>query len=453
MPIPLRVLLACLALLLTPVIATVAFGIAAQLPLLPLLGRASGVLGLMALLLASLLSSRRPGWDPPLGGLTTVWRLHHYLGIVAFLAVLLHPLLFAFALVERSPGSLNDHLWPALTELPIWFGWLSLLLLFVALTPSFQFWGRPHFQNWKRLHALAAAGVLFALAHAIFFGRALPSPWAGVLWLTIGALVLLSFVYRFWLAPRFATWHYRLRTIEFLAPDVAELILTAEHQPLRHRAGQFVYLRHFDHGTAAGFDEEHPYTISSAPDAKELRIGIKALGDASHATLHLPLGTAVTLEGPYGNFFLPDAAAPDPSLPDADLPETKLSETASLAELWIAGGIGITPFVGRLRSLALRPTQAHDIHLIYCVDRLERANYLPVLGALVPTLSGIELHLHYFQQHGVLDIAFLQAHCPDFSRRRVYLCGPPEMNRCVHRLLRGAGMPRRQIRSEEFNLL
>lgn len=433
MRVPLPVLLLALLILLLPALAILAHGVAESVSLLLTLGRASGVLGMTALLLASLLSLRRPPFDTLLGGLTAVWHLHHMLGAVGFLALLMHPLLLALAAAERAPATINALLWPPFSTWHIWLGWLSLLLLFVALTPSFQFWGRPPYQRWKGLHALAAVAVLVALAHAVSLEQVVPFSRTTWLWLPFGLLALCSFGYRFWLAPRFAVHHYRLQAIEALAPDVAELILVPEQQSIQHHAGQFVYVRHFDPVTNAGYNEEHPYTLSSAPAAPALRIGIKALGDASRAMLQLPVGTPLTLEGPYGKFFVP--------------------EVTPGAELWLAGGIGITPFVARLRELTLHPDSVGDIQLFYCVDRPDRASYLPVLNVLLASLPSVKLHLHYFRQSGALDAAFLAERCPDFGSRRVYLCGPPAMNRHVRPLLKRAGVPTRRIRSEEFNLL
>ena len=83
----------------------------------------------------------------------------------------------------------------------------------------------------------------------------------------------------------------------------------------------------------------HPYTIASTWDATERRIVfiIKALGDHT-SKLHqiLKVGDVVTVEGPYGCFNFKDGKK---------------------RQIWVGGGIGITPFIARMKHLAQTPGQ------------------------------------------------------------------------------------------------
>ena len=103
MPIHRKITEAVLALL---VLAPVAVGYwlhrTEALFALELLGRAAAVLGLSCLLLAALISVRIPGVDLGFGGLTRQWKVHHLLGAAAFLLLMAHPLLLAFAAARRS---------------------------------------------------------------------------------------------------------------------------------------------------------------------------------------------------------------------------------------------------------------------------------------------------------------------------------------------------------------
>jgi predicted ferric reductase len=93
------------------------------------LGRLSGVAGLAFLLVAAILSCRVPGFDRPFGGLTKLWQTHHRLGGVAFLLVLVHPVLLALGAAEVSTAAAARTLVPALLDSGAITGWGALLVL------------------------------------------------------------------------------------------------------------------------------------------------------------------------------------------------------------------------------------------------------------------------------------------------------------------------------------
>jgi predicted ferric reductase len=67
-----------------------------------------------------------------------------------------------------------------------------------------------------------------------------------------------------------------------------------------------------------------------------LSIGVKALGDCTRKIQSIEPGVMARVHGAFGNFLAERPASP---------------------QLWIAGGIGITPFLGQLRAGALnQPT-------------------------------------------------------------------------------------------------
>jgi len=63
------------------------------------------------------------------------------------------------------------------------------------------------------------------------------------------------------------------------------------------------------------------------------------------------------------------------------------------------------------------------------------------------------VHAHYFTDRGPLDVAFLEARVPDFRQRGSFVCGPGPLLTLAETLLRGAGVSRRRITMEEFDLL
>lgn len=393
-------------------------------------GRWLGILGLTALLVDACLSVRLPGFDRWFGGLTRLWQVHHVLGAAAFVLLMLHPLLLAWAALPTSVAAAVDLLFPPAQSWATWAGWAALLCMMVFLAPSFSFFGQPHYQRWKAVHLLAGPALLLALLHAIPLGRALPTPWGNAIWLALGGAAAAAYCWRVLLSRRYARLRYRVTGVQPLAEGVVEIELAPLSAALRYRAGQFVYLAHHARELGAGYNEQHPYTLSSVPQEAGLRIGIKDLGDMSGAMQRIAPGAEVSVEGPYGDFFA--------------------READGRPQLWLGGGIGITPFVGRARSF-MHEAPTAPVTLVYCAENLSRSYYLDELRTIAAVVPHFGVASHLFEREGALSIAWLDRVCPDWRERDVFLCGPPGMLRHCRRLLRAAAIHRLHI--EEFDLL
>ena len=395
-----------------------------------LAGRLAGIAGLTCLLLAAVLAVRVPGFDRLFGGLTRLWHLHHRLGGASLVLLLAHPLLMAFAVADVSVAAAAAILFPWPPGAAPLLGWAALLCMMAFLAPTFAFFGEPEYQRWKLLHRLSGAALLLALGHVAFVTQTLPPPWHVLVWGLLGLLAVLAVSWRFLFSRHIARLPYRVQAIARPANNVVELTLAPEGRRLRYRAGQFVYLTPYDGTLAAGNGEEHPYTLSSAPGEPVLRMAIKDLGDSSRALQQIAPGARVKIEGPYGDFF-PEAAG---------------------SELWIAGGIGVTPFLGRARHLA-ETAHAADVRMIYFVQDEVRALFLEELQRIADSLEGFTLALHYFYREGPLTAPYLLAHCPDAASRSAYVCGPEPLLALAWRHLLAAGVAPERIHSEEFRLL
>ena len=395
------------------------------------LGRLAGIAGLGLFLVAAIVSFRIPGFDQLFGGLTTLWRTHHLIGGTSFLLLLAHPLLLSLAAVAFSPASAVGVLFPPEGGASIWYGWGALVLMMIFLAPSFAFFGPPRYQRWKQVHKLAGVAAVLALAHTFILERTIPEPWSALIWVALAVAALASLAYSLLLARRASQHLYTVSAVEHPANNVVEIRLAPRGQPIRYQAGQFIYLSHDDRRVAVGRGEEHPYTLSSAPGEAGLRVAIKDLGDASRAIQGIHRGSEVRITGPYGAFFPAQTRGP---------------------ELWVAGGIGVTPFLGRARHLATL-AQPVDIHMIYCVQDEARALFVEELRQLMARIPGFCLTVHYFYRDGPLAVDFVRYHCPDVSGREVYVCGPGPLLALARSVMFTNGVPRRRFHSEEFNLL
>lgn len=395
--------------------------------MLVLAGLAAGKAGLFCLLAAMILSARVAGWDARLGGLPRLWRLHHLLGAAALLLVMAHPLLLAFSAARVSPQAAAAALFPGLSARGVWVGWLSFAALAVFLAPTFSFFAQPAYQRWKALHALSGPALALALAHGWACRRPIDGVW-GVIWASLSAAALLAFVYRIFLSRLLGRRACVVSRVRREGRGTVEVTLKLEGERLRYRAGQFVYLTPLDPVLASGRGEEHPFTISSAPAEPELRIVIKDLGDATRALQGLAPASRAFVEGPYGGFF----------------PRRVFSK-----ELWIAGGVGLTPFLSRARGFAA----GVDIRLVYCVQSPARALFLNELEAIAAKIAGFEVRPHYFERESTLSAKFLAAGCSDLSEREVFVCGPPPLVDLAREELGSLGVSPGRIHTEDFSWL
>ena len=389
--------------------------------------RVSGILALSTFAAAALLSARVPRTDRWFGGQVRLWEIHKLLGFSAFLLVMAHVVLLALMTLPVSVERSVTTLFPAIVQWDVWLGWFAFVLMVVFIAPTFGFFGHPHYQRWKSLHRLSGPAFLLALVHGTVLAP------ATAIWWLLGILALAAVAWRLFFSRLLGRHRYTVDSVTPLARDVVEINLKAQGQGMAWQPGQFVYLSPLDPQLEAGINEEHPYTVASDDSDTHMRIGVKAIGDATAALQHVRPGTEAEVEGPYGTFL------------EAQQP--------GRGRLWLGGGIGITPFVAGARAMRAGSSEAVDTVLLYLADRPERAYYLDELKTIAEATPAFTAHVHYFNEHGVLTADYLRAHCPDFAEREVFICGPPGMISYVDRLLRDEGVPPERLPTEAFDFL
>jgi predicted ferric reductase len=163
-----------------------------------------------------------------------------------------------------------------------------------------------------------------------------------------------------------------------------------------HYAGQFAFITFDQHEGA------HPFSITSvwSGDGK-LSFLIKALGDyTSTINTQLKVGDIAVVEWPYGRFNF---------------------EGESARQIWIAGGIGITPFIARMKALAAKP----DGRLIYLFHTSSDIDDDALLLLKNDALSaGVRLHVMISSKEGRLNGEILREKISDWQVADIWFCGP-----------------------------
>jgi ferredoxin-NADP reductase len=169
------------------------------------------------------------------------------------------------------------------------------------------------------------------------------------------------------------------------------------------------------------------FSLASAPFESELMVATR-MRDASpfkQALKVLPIGTRLGLRGPRGAMTL--------------------HEDAARAAVFIAGGIGITPFLSMLRQVA-REGVARPLLLLYSNRRPQDAAFLSELQAM----EGLRLMARMTDADGFVDAAAVKHFAADAPAPVYYLAGPPAMVNAMKAILRGAGVADGDVRSEQF---
>lgn len=284
------------------------------------------------------------------------------------------------------------------------------------------------YERWRALHRTTGLFVAAGFVHGLLDGT--PFYDSAVLrwsYVAIGGTGLAFYVYRELLAQRFGSLHdYQLAEVGSVGEGLTEITLTPIGRHMQFVPGQFamIYLEAKD-----GW-HRHPFTIASSPHEGVLRITVKALGDyTSRLPDLLRPGMPAVVGGPHGRF----------------------SHTKGTAhQAWVAGGVGVTPFLSWLRDLDHHPTTG-QIDFFYAHSGPD-APYRQEIETITARHPNVRTHvvdtlaLGRLTAEHVLEIAAVAP-----RRLSVFLCGPAGMVRGFQDGLRRAGVPGRQIHHEYFD--
>jgi len=365
----------------------------------------SGLLSIAMMSLTMFLATR-PAWlEAPLGGMDRVYRTHKWAGILAVSLAATHWLIemsgdILKAMIGREgrvPKEKFTGLLEVLRHLSKDMGEWAIYALLAMLVITL--WKKFPYRTWRVLHRVMP--VLFLM---LAFHAALLAPrayWAQPVGALLAVLLaaggygairsLLGGIGR----SRVASG--RIIAVEHPVADVTTVRCRLEQGWRGHRPGQFAFVT-FDDKEGA-----HPFTIASSDQGdRTISFQIKALGDyTSQLGARLQAGQAVRVEGPYGRFDIARC-------------------NRGARQIWIAGGIGVTPFLAWLESLQGSPDQVPAADLHYCTRDRDTDAFVPRLEKLCANLPGIALHIHGARQGALLKAEALGAP----RHAEIWFCGP-----------------------------
>lgn len=359
------------------------------------------------------------------GGLGPMYRAHHSLGVAAFLCLLVHPLALALHASSARASDAFRLLWPNPSSQVVFSGWIALLL-FAAFFVISVIPGVP-FDRWRQIHR--ASGLAYGVMawHLMAAWSGSPAAGLGFGLVTAGAL---GYAYRQLVEDR--TWlglRYRVVGVHHRGPSVVDLVLEPLTESLRFQAGQYAYLALRDSPNYRACGELHPYTMTGRPDDPRLHLSIKALGDCTRHIQELTVGTEAIVRGPFGGLFP--------------------VKTQTTPQVWVGGGIGVTPFLSRAASLA---PGGSPIDIVYAAPSESAALYLAELRALSQAHPNMHVHALFEDVDGRPTVSAIEARTGSLEGKQVMLAGPPAMVRALKQQLREHGVSASNIHSEEGTL-
>lgn len=382
------------------------------------------VLGSLLIVLMSfaLFLSTRPRWaEPYFGGLDKMYVTHRTVATSAFLLMLVHLLVVPITLVNLRLGNYLAYV--------AFLGIVAIVL--PTLAPRIPFLSKltnATYDGWKKLHRFIGIFFIAGYIHALTIDAL--SAFIAINWVQLFFILgTVSYVYTEFLGGWVGKYlPYTVTAVNHPNNSVTEVVMKPKGKAIQHaHAGQFLFVRFKGDSM---LDEAHPFTISSAPHEGELRVTIKAVGDFTrHLFANLKPGMDAVVEGAYGLFNYKNGGD---------------------KQIWVAGGIGITPFLSFLRDL--KTELAFDVHFYYTVRHPEEAVFSDEIEAIAKKHPRLKAHIRHSAAHGSLTVDEIVKNAGGgIASHHIYMCGPLPMVQAFEKKFLEAGANAGNIHYEEFN--
>ncbi|GAA3508535.1 FAD-binding oxidoreductase [Aquimarina addita] len=357
------------------------------------------------------LMATRARWVEKLfGGLDKMYLIHRRSGVIAVFLLLAHFIVVPRDLVEFNPGK------------PLGFYAFILIIVGVILSAAPIFKRKIPYHKWINFHKLMGLFYVMAVAHGILVDsliKELPITRIyvfGMSFLGVAAWFYKAFLFRFFNKKL----DYTIIAARNLGKDTLELEMSPQTESFKYKAGQFGFFTFPDISKR----EQHPFTLSSHPHDETLKITVKGLGDYTNdMSSKLSTGNIANVEGPYGMF--------------------SSSHSKEREQVWIAGGIGITPFLSLIKDY-----YTNKVTLYWCVNNESEAHYKNDFEKIEKENPLFEFILWDSSERGHITVDDLSLRDPE--KKSYLICGPDALKKNMVKQLKADGVKQRNIYDEEF---
>ena len=382
-------------------------------------GELIGSTAMILMAIAIFLSTKPRALESYFGGLDKMYQSHKQASMLAFLLLIGHKLVIPFAKSSFASKRLGT---------VAYLGIIFIVLLTIAprIPLISRFLNLPY-HRWRAMHSLLGILFVIGLAHSLTVNAMIQQTVPGMYMLVVSLIAIVAWLYHTLLGARRHKLAFTVANVRQLNGACAEITLRPNGAMLPFEAGQFVFV---------GFDgdrslqEPHPFTVSSAPMEDVLRLSIKGSGDWTRRVISsLKQGTSASVDGAYGRFNY---------------------KTGGSQQIWIAGGIGVTPFLSWLRDAD--GALDRQVDFFYGVRGEADALFWEEIEAAAANDPQLQAHLQLSSVNGHLSAENIaQAARGNIADKEIYLCGPVKMTEGFAAAFRKLGVPASHIHYEEFN--
>lgn len=384
------------------------------------------VIGFSLFATSFILSTRIKKLEGYFGGLDKLYHKHHTIGKIAYVMMLIHPILLAARWLSDDIGKTFWYLLPTHRKIEINFGsWallgLTILLLFTIVI-------KLPYDKWKITHKFMGLFFILTMVHVFgidnYFKENLL---LAIYFIIISVLALLAFLYKSifykWIVKKYP---FQVLKIDMLNEKVMEITLNTKSTDFHFVPGQFCFIQFVNDDISM---ESHPFTICGTSVEGEISILVKSLGDFT-SNLHkkLTLNTPVLVEGPYGCF-------------DYRLGKEK--------QIWIAGGVGIAPFISWCRDLEKSDMAGLEVDFYYCVNSEIDAFHLQEFEKLEKATPNFRVNLSCSDKTGYINGSDLK----DATNKTIFICGPKGMRSALLKDFKALHISKNNIIYEDFDFI
>jgi len=369
-------------------------------------------------------------------GEDVIYHFHRQISLIAVGLVIAHPIIL-FVVRPELVALLNSIQAPWRAR----FAALSTYsLLALVVTALWRAKWNIRYETWHLWHILLAVVAIAAgLAHMVGWSFYLADPWKRALWIGltifwIGLLLYVRIVKPLFMLRR----PCRVSEVREERGDTSTLVMHPDGHPgFRFSPGQFGWL------TLWGSPFKitgHPFSFSSSAEVTDGRVemSIRNLGDFTSAIDNVPAGQRVYLDGPYGAFTIGNPA---------DM------------HVLIAGGVGITPMMSMIRTLADEGDK-RPLLLLYGSKDWESITFREELEALQARLDLKVVHVlanppdGWKGERGYIDAAMFKRHLPPpYADHEYFICGPDVMMDAIEVALGEMKVPIGKYHSERYSFV
>jgi predicted ferric reductase len=369
-------------------------------------------------------------------GEDVIYHFHRHISVIAVALVVAHPLIL-FAIRPELLALLNSIEAPWRARFAAVSTYSLIALVVMALCRAK--WN-IRYETWHLWHiVLAVAAVAAGLAHMVGWGFYLADPWKRALWIGLTIFWIALVVYVRLIKPLFMLRRpYRVTEVRKERGDSWTLAMQPErHSGFHFRPGQFGWL------TVWGSPFKltgHPFSFSSSAEVTDGRVEmtIRSLGDFTSAIGDVPVGRRVYLDGPYGVFTI---------------------GSPTDMHILIAGGIGVTPMMSMMRTLAHRGDK-RPVILLYGSNNWESITFREDLEALKARLNLTTVHVlanppvGWTGEQGFITAEVFKRYLPPpYADHEYFICGPDLMMDAIEKALGEMNVPLSKYHSERYNFV